>query len=90
MNIKKYINKTANEMYTDCCTHYNGTKCYVVGYAILPCFRVALCQDCEDVQVVCNKFFTFLFKLIYPLWNGKIISICEVTFTDIKEWEYEE
>lgn len=53
-------------------------------------FKIAICQDCEDIQFVCNKFFIFLFSLIHPLWNGRAITEYDITFDNIKEWEYEE
>lgn len=77
---KKKIAKTLSNVNTDCCTHYNGGCRYQICYAILPCFKLAICQDCEDVQLVCNKFFTFLFSLIYPLWNGRAVVEYDITY----------
>ena len=41
------------------------------GYAILPCFKVEIVD--EEVELVCSKFYAWLFENIFArLWSGKI------------------
>lgn len=57
----------------DCCTHYNGSGLFNIGYAVLPCFKVAICLDCGEVTMICNSFFAWLFDIFFSLfWNGDI------------------
>lgn len=56
-----------------CCSHYNGTNKYIEGYVILPCFKVIVCEDCGNVEMVCNDKLTWLFEHIFVyFWTGKV------------------
>lgn len=57
----------------DCCKHNSGTNIYDIGWIILPCFKVAICRDCETAVSLNCKFMEVIFEHIFePLWNGRI------------------
>lgn len=56
----------------NCCTHYQNFE-YKLGHIMLPCFKVVVCQNCNETQLICNKYLQKIFGLFFaPFWNGKI------------------
>lgn len=57
---------------TNCCTHYNGTNTYTIGHIFFHAIKIALCNDCNEIQIVSKGLFGFIAELLMPFWNGKV------------------
>lgn len=70
--LEKYFNKhqdICEEIYK-CCTHYN-TSVYTLGYVMYKPFKVAYCENCGELHLICNNFLSFLFEHIFShFWDG--------------------
>lgn len=73
---------------TNCCTHYNGTNEYILGYIIFPFINVVMCKDCGEVQSISKGISAGIEKLLLPFWNGKVY-LSDVTIKQLKEEEVE-
>lgn len=61
------------EDFTDCCTHYNGTKAFKLGYWKSKKFRFAICKDCETPTLIATKFWSWVFiNFGQYIFDGKI------------------
>ena len=70
-----------------CCNHYNGSNEYVLGYAILPIFKIAICKDCGVGILLCNSFLSKIFELFFaPFWTGKCHTDTENVFRRNGDW----
>lgn len=66
------MNKEIIEEIYGCCTHYSATS-YTLGYAMYKPFKIACCDNCGDVHLVCNKFLAFIFEhILSHFWDGSI------------------
>ncbi|MBQ2884894.1 MAG: hypothetical protein IJE43_14140 [Alphaproteobacteria bacterium] len=81
----KIKQKVCDEMY-QCCTHYNTSR-YTLGYAMYKPFRVAYCENCEEVHLICNGFLSFIFEhILSHFWDGTVY-LSNVTLTLLKQEE---
>ena len=61
-----------NYDYTKCCTHYKTDK-YLDGYVMFPFFTVKLCENCGEIQLVCNRFLQIMFTYFFSwFWDGYV------------------
>ena len=78
----KIKQKVCDEMY-QCCTHYNTNR-YNLGYVMYKPFRVAYCENCGDVHLICNKFLSFVFEhILSHFWDGAVY-LSNTTLTLLK------
>ncbi len=61
-----------------CCTHYNGTGIYHIGYCGLRFLKVAVCDDCGEAQYIGSPFWGWLMDIVFFMSNGRIFILEEV------------
>lgn len=66
------MDKIAKRINTKCCTHYNGTKVYQIGFCGLRFLKVAVCTDCGEAQYIGSPFWGWLMDIVFSQSNGKI------------------
>lgn len=56
----------------DCCTHYHTDK-YRPGYVIIPIFRVRMCENCGEIELICSDYLQTIFEIFFaPFWRGNV------------------
>ena len=79
------INKLKSKINKTCFTHYNGTKQYEIGYILgIKGCKVAICEDCHDVQDIASPFFSLLMRFLtfLGLWNGAVKVVEEIDLSE--------
>ena len=52
---------------------YTVRKEWLVGWAVLPCFKVKMLKGTEGAEMTCGAFLGWIFEYIFaPFWNGGI------------------
>jgi hypothetical protein len=79
--LEKYFNKHQDicEAIYQCCTHYK-TSVYSLGYVLFKPFKIAYCENCGEVHLICNNFLSFLFEHVFSyFWDG-CVKLSDVKF----------
>ena len=55
-----------------CCSKFKEDNC-LYGYIILPCFKIRICKNCDEMEMICNNLLCKIFELFFlPFWTGMV------------------
>lgn len=68
----KKMKKNKYDEIMSCCTHYETTD-YCKGYIMNKHIKIVQCQNCGEVHLVANWFWSFLFThFLRFFWDGGV------------------